>query len=282
MPTAVWTGSLGFGLVSIPIGLYAAARNRHIQLHELHDTCHTRLKQPLFCPTHKRIVDRNEVVKGYEYEKGEYVLIDKAELEKITPRSGKFMEILAFVKESDIDPIYLHASYFAMPDKGADKAYQLLLKALEDTGRVGIAKVTMHQREYTVFVRPRGHGLMIHTMYFQDEIAEAKGYGTKPKNLQLKPQEIKLARQLVETLAQDFKPEQYHDAYQERLRKLIEAKRKGRSIPVEPEPRQGKIIDMMEALKKSLKQTRPEQAEPARARQAPSRGGRESRRRAAG
>jgi DNA end-binding protein Ku len=147
MPTAVWTGSLGFGLISIPIRVYAAARSRHIQLHELHETCHTRLKQPLFCPTHNRIVDRSEVVKGYEYEKGEYVLIDQAELEKITPRSGKFMEILAFVKESDIDPIYFDASYFAMPDKDADKPYQLLLKALEDTGLLGIAKATMHQRE---------------------------------------------------------------------------------------------------------------------------------------
>ncbi len=129
MPTAVWTGSLGFGLISIPIRLYAAARSRHIQLHQLHDKCHTRLKQPLFCPTDNRIVDRSEVVKGYKFEKGEYVLIDNAELEKTTPRSGKFMEILAFVKESQIDPIYLDASYFAMPDKDADKPYQLLLKA---------------------------------------------------------------------------------------------------------------------------------------------------------
>src|SRR5579871_1716686 len=257
MPTAVWTGSLGFGLISIPIRLYAAARSRHIQLHQLHDKCHTRLKQPLFCPTDNRIVDRSEVVKGYEFEKGEYVLIDNAELEKITPRSGKFLEILAFVKESQIDPIYLDASYFAMPDKDADKPYQLLLKALEDTERLAIAKVTMHQREYTVFVRPRSHGLTVHTMYFQNEIQEVKGYGARPKHLELRPQEIKLAEQLVGTLAQDFKPEQYHDAYQERLRELIEAKRKGRTIAAEPARPEPKVIDMMEALKKSLKQTQP-------------------------
>ena len=159
----------------------------------------TRLKQPLFCPTCNRIVSRDEVVKGYEYEEGQYVLVDNGELKKITPKSGKAMEILAFVKQQQIEPIYLDASYFALPDKDADKAY-VLLKALEDTGRVGIAQVTMHQRKYTVFIRPRNPGITVHTMYFQNEIREIQGYGEKPKNLQIKPQEIKLAEQLIEPL----------------------------------------------------------------------------------
>ena len=156
----------------------------------------TRLKQPLFCPTCNRIVSRDEVVKGYEYEEGQHVLVDNEELKKITPKSGKAMEILAFVKQQQIEPIYLDASYFALPDKDADKAYQVLRKALEDTGRVGIAQVTMHQRKYTVFIRPRNPGITVHTMYFQNEIREVQGYGEKPKNLQIKPQEIKLAEQL--------------------------------------------------------------------------------------
>ena len=181
MASAVWKGSLNFGLVSIPIALYAAARRQHLQLHQLHSTCHTRLKQPVYCPNDDRIVNRGEVVKGFEYEKGEYVLVDKAELDKITPRSSRIMEILAFVKQDQIDPIYLDASYFALPDKEADKPYQLLLNALEETDRLGIAKLTMHDREYTVFVRPRDHGLMVHTMYYQNEIREATDYGKKPK-----------------------------------------------------------------------------------------------------
>src|SRR5215472_15414929 len=243
MAQAVWKGSFNFGLVSIPIVLYAAARREHAQLHQLHSTCHTRLKQPLHCPTHERIVDRSEVVKGYEYENGEYVLVDKAELEKIMPRSSRVMEILAFVKQEQIDPIYLDASYFAVPDKDADKPYQLLLNALKETDRLGVAKLTMHDHEYTVVVRPQDHGLMVNTMYYQNEIREVTGYGSKHRNLQLKPQEVKLAEQLVETLSNDFHPEKYHDTFEERLRDLIAAKRKGQTIEEHPAPRETKIIN---------------------------------------
>jgi DNA end-binding protein Ku len=200
-------------------------------------------------------VNRNEVVKGYEYEKGHYVLIDDEDQNRITPKSGKTMEILAFVKQEQIDPIYLHASYFALPDNDADKAYQVLLKALEDTGRVGIAQVTMHQREYTVSIRPRNHGITVHTMYFQNEIREVAGYGEKPKSLHLKPQEIKLAEQLIETLSEDFNPAKYHDTFQERLRALVEAKQPGKTFTEQPIPRQAQVIDMMDALKKSLRET---------------------------
>jgi DNA end-binding protein Ku len=252
---STWRGALSFGLLTIPIRLYPAARSQRTYLHQLHDKCHTRLKQPLFCPTCNRIVSRDEVVKGYEYEEGQYVLVDNEELKKITPKSGKTMEILAFVKQEQIDPIYLDASYFALPDKDADKAYQVLLKALEDTGRVGIAQVTMHQREYTVFIRPRNRGITVHTMYFQNEIREVQGYGEKPKNLQIKPQEIKLAEQLIETLSEDFNPAKYHDTFQERLRALVESKQKGKPFTERPAPRQAQVIDMMDALKKSLRET---------------------------
>ena len=215
----------------------------------------TRLKQPLFCPTCNRIVSRDEVVKGYEYEEGQYVLVDNGELKKITPKSGKAMEILAFVKQQQIGPIYLDASYFALPDKDADKAYQVLRKALEDTGRVGIAQVTMHQRKYTVFIRPRNPGITVHTMYFQNEIREVQGYGEKPKNLQIKPQEIKLAEQLIEALSEDFNPAKYRDTFQERLRTLVKSKQKGKTFTERPAPRQAQVIDMMDALKKSLRES---------------------------
>jgi DNA end-binding protein Ku len=254
MASSLWKGALTFGLLSIPIRLYAAARSQRVNLHQLHDKCHTRLKQPLFCPSCNRIVDRTEVIKGYEYEKGKYVVVDKEDLKKITPESGKSMEILAFVKEDQIDPVYFDSSYLALPEKEADKPYQLLLKALEDSARVGIAHFTMHQREYTVFVRPRDHGITIHTMYFANEIRSVAGYGEKPKNLELKPQEIKLAQQLVESLSEDFHPEKYHDTYQEQLRALVEAKQKGKTFSEKPAPKHAKVIDMMEALKRSVQQ----------------------------
>jgi DNA end-binding protein Ku len=255
MASSTWRGALSFGLVTFPIRLYPAARSERTYLHQLHNKCHTRLKQPLFCPTCNRIVGRDEVIKGYEYEEGHYVLVDKDDLKNITPKSGRVMEILAFVKENQIDPIYFDSSYVALPEKDAEKPYQVLLKALEDTDRVGIATVTMHQREYTVFIRPRNNGITVHTMYFQNEIRQVPGYGEKPKDLHLKPQEVKLAEQLIETLSEDFNPKQYHDTFQDQLRELVQAKQKGKTVTEHSVPRRGKVINMMDALKKSLRET---------------------------
>jgi DNA end-binding protein Ku len=252
MASAVWKGTLSFGLLAIPVKLYAAARSQRMILHQLHKVCHTRLKQPLYCPQCNRQVDRSEVVRGYEYEKGKYVVINEDEIKKITPRSSTVMEIVAFVKQEQIDPIYFDASYFMLPDKESEKPYALLLKTLEDSNRVGIATVTMHQREYTVFIRPRNNGLTIHTMYYANEIREVAGYGKAEKDVRLKPAEVKLAEQLVESLSQDFKPEQFHDKFQENLKALIEAKQKGKTIIAEHQPGPARVIDMMEALKKSL------------------------------
>jgi DNA end-binding protein Ku len=222
MASSVWKGTLTFGLLAIPINLFTAARSQRVNLHQLHKVCHTRLKQPLFCPHCNRQVERSEVVKGYEYEKGQYVIVTDEDLKKITPRSSTVMELVAFVKQDQIDPIYFDASYFMLPDKEAEKPYALLLKTLEDSERVGIATVTMHQREYTVFIRPRKNGLTVHTMYYQNEIREVAGYGRAEKDVKLKPAEIKLAEQLVESLAADFKPQRFHDKFQDNLKALIE------------------------------------------------------------
>jgi DNA end-binding protein Ku len=270
MASSVWKGAISFGLLTIPIRMYTAARSERVQLHQIHKKCHTRLRQPLFCPECNRIVDRSEVVKGYEYAEGKYVVVDDEEIKKITPKSSRTMEILAFVKESQIDPIYFDASYFALPEKDNEKPYALLLKALEDTDRVGVAKVTMHQREYTVFIRPLNHGLTIHTMYFANEIHEVEGYGKLDKSIALKPQEIKLAQQLVETLSEDFNPKQYHDTFQENLKTLIAAKQQGKTIAEEQPAKRAPVIDMLEALKRSLakndhsKPKRAQQHEPRR------------------
>jgi DNA end-binding protein Ku len=214
------------------------------------------LRQPLYCPTCHRIVNRSEVVKGYEYEKGEYALIEDEEIKKITPQSGRTMEIDAFVKISQVDPIYFECSYFAMPEKDNAKPYVLLVKALEGSDRVGVAKIAMHQRKYTVFIRPRNHGLTIHTMYFANEVRSVEGYGEIGQDVKLKPQEIKLAEQLVESLSEDFKPQKYHDTYQENLRALIEAKREGKTIMEKAPLKRAPVVDMMEALKRSLRESR--------------------------
>jgi len=270
MAASVWKGFISFGLVSVPVRLYAAARTTRISLHQLHKECHTRLRQPLFCPTHNRMVDRSEVVKGYEYEKGKYVLIEPEDLKKIEPESARAMEILSFADAAEIDPLDFDASYYVVPEAEGRKAYALLVKTMEDTHRVGIAKVTMHQREYTVFLRPYHHGLALHTMFFADEIREAPGFGDL-EHMKLAPQELKLAEQLVSNLSEKFDLRKYHDEYQERLQELIEAKREGKEIAAVPEQRRAPVIDIMSALKKSLEAAATPTRERAAAKPGPSR-----------
>jgi DNA end-binding protein Ku len=251
VPATAWRGHLTFGLISIPIRLYAAARKEGIRLHQIHTTCHTRIRQPLFCPTCNRIVERSEVVKGYEYEKDQYALVTGEEVKKIAPRSERTMEILEFVKLGEIDPLYFHASYLAVPETAGRKPYELLVKTLEYSGRAAIAKVAMHQRDYLITIRPHENGLTLHTMYFADEIRKTSDYG-KADHIELKPQEVKLARQLVESLSAPFEPQKYHDEYEARLKDLVATKQKGKQTTVAPQPTLAPVVDMMEALKKSL------------------------------
>jgi DNA end-binding protein Ku len=252
MATSVWKGMITFGLVSIPIRLFAAARSERISLNQLHSVCNQRVKQPLFCPQCNRNVERSEIVKGYEYEKDQYVLIEPEELQKITPASGQAMEILSFLNEADVDPVYFDSSYFALPEPHAEKPYVLLMKALESTKKVGVAKVTMHQREYTVFIRAQDNGLTLHTMFYANEINHVEGYG-KNYEVNLRPEEIKLADQLVESLAAPFDAKQYKDEYQEQLNALIESKLEGKAVTVQTHvSSKAPVIDMMDALKKSL------------------------------
>jgi DNA end-binding protein Ku len=252
MAAAAWKGFISFGLITIPVRMYVAARRSRFELHQLHRKCHTRLRQPLFCPTCNRPVDRSEVVKGFEYEEGKYALIEPEEIKKIEPQSARSMDVLAFAKSSEIDPLFFDSSYFLVPEEQGRKAYQLLLKALQDKKRVAVAKITMHQREYTAFIRPYDRGLALHTMYYANEVREAPGYG-KTEGVKLSPKEVQLAEQLVENLSEEFHIQKYHDEFQERIHTLIEAKRKGHETAAEvSQPRRAPVIDMMTALKKSL------------------------------
>jgi DNA end-binding protein Ku len=264
MATSVWKGHLTFGLVSIPIRLFAAARSERISLNQLHKVCHSRIRQPQFCPTCNRQIERSEIIKGYEYEKDQYVLFDESELDKLDPPSARTMEILEFVKTEEVDPVYFDASYYATPEEAGQKAYHLLLSAMEESGYSAIAKLYMHQREYIVVIRPRDHGLTLHTMFYADEIRSVAEYGQK-NGAEPKEQEKKLAMQLIESLAAPFDPKKYHDEYRASLRGMIEAKLKGQEVAAAPHPQLAPVVDLMEALKKSLagKQAAESKAAPA-------------------
>lgn len=251
VPSSVWKGSIVLSLISIPVRLFAAARSERTYLHQIHKECNSRVKQPLFCPTCNRFVDRTEIVKGFEFDEGQYVLMEDKEIKKLAAASSRSLEILAFSKLSEIDPIFFDSSYFCVPDEAGRKAYQLLVKALEDTRTVGLGKLIMHQRDYTVFLRSYQHGLLLHTMYFSNEIRQLPQFGVV-ETVSLKPEEVKLTEQLVKTMSHPFKPKEYHNEFQDKLRKLLEDKKQGKTIEIGEEPHRAAIIDMTTALERSL------------------------------
>ena len=249
---SVWKGYISFGLISVPIRLFAAARYSHIAFHEIHRSCGTRVRQQLYCPHDKRVVNREEIALGYEIRKEQFVLVDPEELKKVQPPSSSVMEVLQFVKLNEVDPIYFETSYSAVPEEAGQRAYALLSKTMAGLQYGAIAKLTIHQRERTVLLRPYENGLTLHTLYYPAEIRQAAGYG-KDNPKELRKEEIHLGQQFAKGLLKPFHPEQFHDTYQQRVRQLIESKSKGQGGP-SPE-KSGKlapVVDLMSALKQSL------------------------------
>lgn len=251
MASTVWKGYLTFGLISVPIRLFAGARKEHVSFHMIHKTCGTRVRQQFYCPHDEKVVERDEIVKGYEESKDSFVIIDPEELQAIAPPSERNMDILQFVKLSEVDPLYFDASYYALPEDAGRKPYALLVKTLEDAQYAALAKVSMHQHEHLVIIRPREGGLTLHTLYFANELRQMAEYGQPPK-VEIRPQEVELAKRLVENLAAPFQPEQFHDEYQQKVLELIEAKREGKPVEAEKPRKAAPVVDLMEALQRSL------------------------------
>jgi DNA end-binding protein Ku len=233
------------------VRLYAAARTERVSFNQIHEPCGGRIKQQTFCPQCDRTVERSELVKGYEVEKNHYVIVNDEEIKGIAPASSDNMEILEFVKAEGIDPIYYDASYFMVPEDAGKKAYHLLLETMQKSGYSAVAKITMHQREYTVIVRPHADGLLLHTMFYPEEVREVPEF-RRDESVSVKPQEVALAEKLVEGLAADFDPSKYHDEYQGRLTQMIEAKRDGQRVETTAPKKRAPVIDLMQALQKSL------------------------------
>jgi DNA end-binding protein Ku len=253
MAASVWSGYLTFGLISIPVRLFSGARSSGISFHQLHRDDLTRVKQQLICPVENKVLERSEIVKGYEYRKNEYVVVEPEEIKQIEPKTAKNMEILEFVKTTEVDPVYFDSSYYMMPEEAGRRPYALLTKALEQSKYVGIAKLTMHNREYTVFLRPHEGGLMLHTMYYEEEVRKVEGFGAP--DVELKDAEVKVAHQLIEALATEWEPEKFKDDFQENLKNLIQTKLEGGEIAEVEKPKKiAPVVDLMAALKQSLAQ----------------------------
>ncbi len=251
MASTVWKGHLTFGLVSLPVKLFSAARSESVSFNQLHAADHSRVKQVLYCQAEDKPVARNELVKGYEYEKDKYVVIDEDDIKKAAPPSSRTMEILEFVKSDQLDPVYYESSYYMAPDEAGEKPYALLFEALRRSGYVGIAKIAMHNREHIVILRPGKRGILLHTMYYEDEVRRIEEFRTD--TALIKDKELELAVSLIEALAAEFEPAKYKDSYRENLMAMIQAKVQGRQIVEAPAAQQlAPVIDIMEALKASL------------------------------
>jgi DNA end-binding protein Ku len=252
MASTVWKGYISFGLISVPVRLFAAARENHVSFNQIHKVCGTRIKQQIFCPHCERVVERSELAKGYAVDKDAYVLVDDEELKSLEAESSEVMEILQFVHLDDVDPIYFQTSYYSVAEEPGRRAYGLLLQGMRQLNVAAIAKVTFHGREQVVVVRPYHKGLVLHTLYYNAEVREIAEYG-KDDDLKLQPQEVQLAEQFMKQLVGKFEPEQYKDEYEARVESLVESKQAGQGVTnAQPQRRLAPVINLMDALKKSI------------------------------
>jgi len=252
-PHSIGSGTISFGLVSIPIKLYTAASSGGASFNLLHAKCGSRIKQQTFCPVCNEVVERAGLVKGYEFAKEQYVRFTDEELKSLEGEASKVIDIAEFVPLPKVDPIYFEKTYYLGPDKGGEKAYRLLADAMAKTDRVALAKFVMRGKESLVLIRPAQDGLMLHTMYFADEV-RTFGEIEKGQSAKIKEGELELALRLVDELSNgDFKPEQYQDEYRLRVLDLVNLKVEGKEVTaVGPQVQRAQVIDLMEALRASL------------------------------
>jgi len=250
---SIGSGTLSFGLVSIPVKMFTAASSESLSFNLLHEKCGGRIKQQQICPACNEVLDRSSLVKGYEFAKEQYVRFTEDELKKLETEASRMIDIAEFVPLDQVDPIYFEKTYYLGPDKGGDKAYRLLTDAMLKTDRVALAKFVMRGKENLVLIRATQDGLMLHTMYYADEVRDF-GEIDKGKEASVKPGELQLAERLIDELStKEFKPERYHDEYRDKLMQVVEQKVEGKEVTsIAPQAQRTQVIDLMEALKQSL------------------------------
>jgi DNA end-binding protein Ku len=257
MPRSIWTGAISFGLVNVPVKLYSAVSKKTVRFHQLHAKDGVRIQQKRVCPADGEEVSFDQIVKGYEITPDQYVVVTPEELEAIEPRKTKTIDIEDFVDLEDIDPIYYDHPYYLLPGTGAAKPYKLLVTAMEDAGKVAIARVVIRQKEQLVAIRPTGDVLTMETMNFADEIVPQDKFDETPgSDVDTNKREIDMARQLIESLSAEFDPSKYHDTYRERVLELIERKAEGKEIAVQPVEEPQEVPDLMAALEASVNAAR--------------------------
>lgn len=258
MPRTLWKGSLSFGLVTVPIRLYAATDDKSPSFNQLRASDHSRIGYQRVAKADNEPVDRDDIVKGYEYEKDHYVVFDDDELDAMRPTSSRQIEIYQFVPRDQIDPIYFQRSYYLAPDPAGAKAYGLLARAMADKETVAICKITLRDKEHLATLRLAGELFVMETMYWPDEIRELSlsdvGVDELPEP---RKQEIQMAENLIENLTEDFDAERYADEYRQRVMEAVQAKVEGQEVTApEEEPESAGVVDLMDALKQSVEESK--------------------------
>jgi DNA end-binding protein Ku len=259
MPRAIWSGAISFGLVNIPVKLYSAVNRKTVRFHQLDREDNQRIQQKRVNPRTGEEVPYENLVKGYELAPERYVIITPEELESLEPQKTRSIDIEDFVELSEIDPIYYDHPYYLVPDKGAGKAYKLLLEAMKDSGKVAIARVVIRSKENLVAIRPLDGLLTMETMLFSDEVIPSDGIEDIPADGEAKTsaRELEMAKQLIDSLTSEFEPGKYRDEYRDRVLEMIERKAEGEEIVIEaPEEEPQKVPDLMAALEASIAGTK--------------------------
>jgi DNA end-binding protein Ku len=252
-PHSIGSGTISFGLVAIPIRLYTAASSASVSFNLLHATCGSRIRQQTFCPACNQTVERTALVKGYEVLKDQYVRVTDDELKALEGEASKTIDIAEFVPLPQVDPIYFEKTYYLGPDKGGEKPYRLLADAMAKSEQVAVAKFIMRGKETLVLIRAAQGGLMLHTMYFADEVRDF-GEIERGQSAKIAEREMELALQLIKGLASEaFQPEQYKDEYRQRVLELVNSKAEGKQLTAAPAvAERPRVVDLMAALKESL------------------------------
>jgi DNA end-binding protein Ku len=251
MPRTMWKGAISFGLVSIPIRVFPATEEKTLRFNQLHDKDGGRIKYQRVCSVDGEEVPFEHIVKGYEYEKDHYVMLDDEDFDAVPVASSRAIDIVQFVDLTEIDPIYYKKTYYLVPEETGVKAYTLLREAMSDSSKVGIAKVSFRDKEHLAALRFKDEVFVLETMYWPDEIRETE-FEELQQPVKLRPQEVQMAQALIENLTEDWQPEQFKDEYREALMGIVEKKAAGEEIVVAEPQEEAKVVDLMEALKASV------------------------------
>jgi DNA end-binding protein Ku len=255
---SIWSGTISFGLVSVPVRMFSATQSKELKFHFVHKDDMAPVGYDKVRKDNGEHVDPDDIVRAFEVEKGNYVPVTEEDINRLDIELTHSIDICDFVDLEEIDPIFYRSGYFLAPQDGAEKPYALLVRALEETAKVGIAKVVIRNKQHLAALRTYKDALVLETMYYADEVREPD----VPKLPNIKPAEVEMAKTLVENLSESFKPDRYHDRYRDELLDLIKAKAKGKKLPEPEEPEEGEVIDLMAALRASVERTQKSKAKP--------------------